>query len=155
MAEKGKSGPFHTLHHMCLVVRDVDKAMKFYESIGIGPWHDYPPLDEFSELKMPDAAAFKALKFKWAQIGPIQLQMVTPPPGGSPQRKFLEEHGEGVFHVGFVVDDVDAAEADVVKRGVEVFMRGRRKNGSGFTYFKTADAGAGVTLSIRKSPPAK
>jgi methylmalonyl-CoA/ethylmalonyl-CoA epimerase len=148
-------GPFHTLHHICLVVKDVDKAIQFYESIGIGPWRDYPPLEEFDTLQMPDEPGFKALKFKYAAIGPIQLQMCTPGPGGTPQRKFFEKNGEGVFHVGFVVDDVDMGEEDAKARGLKVWMRGRRKDKSGFTYFDTKDAGAGVTLSIRKSPPAK
>jgi hypothetical protein len=31
-------------------------------------------------------------------------------------------------------------------------MRGRRENGSGFTYFDTAEQ-AGVVLEIRQSPP--
>ncbi len=152
---KGKpKTPFHTLHHLCIVVRDIDKAQRFYESIGIGPWQDYPPLDEFKTLKMPDVLGFKALKFRYCQLGPVQFQLGYPPPGKTPQRKFLEARGEGVFHIGFVVDDVDAGERAAVAMGLDPYMRGRRANGSGFTYFNTAGKG-GVTLSIRKSPPAK
>ena len=154
-ARKGKpKTPFHTLHHLCIVVRDIDKAQRFYESIGIGPWQDYPPLDEFKTLKMPDVPGFKALKFRYCQLGPVQIQLGYPPPGRTPQRKFLETRGEGVFHIGFVVDDVDAGERAATAMGLDPYMRGRRANGSGFTYFDVSDK-AGVTLSIRKSPPAK
>ncbi|MGH6954383.1 MAG: VOC family protein, partial [Alphaproteobacteria bacterium] len=73
MTERSKSGPFHTLHHLCLVVRDLEGAVAFYEQAGIGPWLDYPSLDQFTELAMPDVRAFKALKIKFARIGPIQL----------------------------------------------------------------------------------
>lgn len=149
--ETGK-GPFHTPHHICIVVRDIAKAITFYESIGIGPWLDYPPLEEFTELLTPDNDTFRKLDFKLAQVGPIQIQLGQPPEGDTYQGRFLAERGEGVFHMGFVVDDVDAAEADAVARGLEVLMRGRRENGSGFTYFKAAEKG-GITLSIRKSPP--
>ena len=153
MTDRQQSTPFHTLHHLCIVVHDIEKAMAFYERAGIGPWVDYPPLDQFTELKLPDERAFKALKIKVAHIGPIQLQLMEPREGDSPQKHFLKARGEGVFHVGFVVDDVDAAEAEGTARGLEVFMRGRRPNGSGFTYFDVADQAGGVALSIRKSPP--
>jgi hypothetical protein len=118
--------------------------------VGIGPWHDYPPLREYTELDMPDPDGFRALTYRYAWIGEQQLQLCQPGPEPTPQRRFLEEHGEGVFHVGFEVPDANAAEARVGARPV---MRGRRDDGSGFTYFDTAEE-AGVILEIRQSPPA-
>jgi hypothetical protein len=58
-----------------------------------------------------------------------------------------------VFHVGFEVADADTADAQAAALGVAPLMRGRRDNGSGFTYFDTAER-AGVVLEIRQSPPA-
>jgi catechol 2,3-dioxygenase-like lactoylglutathione lyase family enzyme len=143
--------PFSEIHHLCLVVHDLEATVSLFESLGIGPWHDYPPLAEYESLEMPDRADFMHLEIKWSQIGAIQLQVVAPPPGNTEYRRFLERQGEGVFHLGFAVDDVNAAESDALTRGLEVLMRGRRGDGSGFTYFDTAARGAGVTLSIRKS----
>jgi methylmalonyl-CoA/ethylmalonyl-CoA epimerase len=142
-------GPFTKLHHVCVVVRDIDAAQAFYESVGIGPWIDYPPLGEYTDLDVPDPDGFRALKYRYAWVGEQQWQLCEPGPGDTPQRRFLEERGEGVFHVGFEVPDADAAE-----RGAAVapLMRGRREDGSGFTYFDTA-APAGVILEIRQSPP--
>ncbi len=37
------TAPFRELHHVCVVVRDIDQSVAYYESIGIGPWQDYPP----------------------------------------------------------------------------------------------------------------
>jgi methylmalonyl-CoA/ethylmalonyl-CoA epimerase len=144
------NGPFSRLHHLCVVVHDIDKAQAFYESVGIGPWHDYPPLGEYTELDMPDPDGFRALKYRYAWVGEQQIQLCEPGPEPTPQRRFLDEHGEGVFHVGFEVPDADAAEREVAATPL---MRGRRENGSGFTYFDTAQA-AGVVLEIRQSPPA-
>jgi catechol 2,3-dioxygenase-like lactoylglutathione lyase family enzyme len=143
-------GPFAKLHHLCVVVEDIERAQRYYESVGIGPWHDYPPLHEYTELDMPDADGFRALTYRYAWIGDQQFQLCQPGPEPTPQRRFLDEHGEGVFHVGFEVADADAAEAQVEARPL---MRGRRANGSGFTYFDTAEQ-AGVILEIRQSPPA-
>jgi catechol 2,3-dioxygenase-like lactoylglutathione lyase family enzyme len=153
MAESNRNEPFATLHHMCIVVRDVEKAVEFYQSIGIGPFFDYPPLDEFKTLGNLDREALLALKIKCAQLGPVQLQLLQPTTGETPQKRFLEERGEGVFHIGFVVDDIEEGEQKALERGLAVLMQGRRDNGSGFTYFEAQDKG-GVTLSIRQSPPA-
>jgi catechol 2,3-dioxygenase-like lactoylglutathione lyase family enzyme len=141
--------PFSRLHHVCVVVHDIDAAQAFYESLGIGPWIDYPPLGEYTDLDVPDPDGFRSLKYRYAWIGAQQWQLCEPGPGDTPQRRFLEERGEGVFHVGFEVPDADAAERQV---DVARLMRGRRANGSGFTYFDTARQ-AGVVLEIRQSPP--
>jgi methylmalonyl-CoA/ethylmalonyl-CoA epimerase len=145
--------PFHTVHHVCIVVSDLDRAVEFYESIGIGPWTDYPPLTEYTELEMPDLEGFLETRFKVCLLGSFQLQLAQPGERPTPHRQFLDERGEGVFHMGFVVDDVDAAEEEAKALGLPVLMRGRRPDGTGFTYFDTADRAGGIRLSIRKSPP--
>jgi methylmalonyl-CoA/ethylmalonyl-CoA epimerase len=147
------SGLFAKVHHICIVVRDIDAAQSYYESVGIGPWHDYPPLLQFADLRVPDTAGFLALVYRYACVGDFQLQLVQPGPEATPQRRFLDQRGEGVFHVGFEVPDADAAEKEAAALGVAPLMSGRRPDGSGFTYFDTADV-AGVVLEIRQSPTA-
>ena len=147
------STPFAKLHHICIAVPDIDAAIAYYESVGIGPWHDYPPLEQFTRLDVPDPDGFRRLDYRYAWIGGFQLQLVQPGPEPTPQRRFLDERGAGVFHVGFEVPDADAADAQAAGLGVAPLMRGRRDNGSGFTYYDTADR-AGVVLEIRQSPPA-
>jgi catechol 2,3-dioxygenase-like lactoylglutathione lyase family enzyme len=144
------TGPFQRVHHVCIVVRDIDAAQRYYESVGIGPWHDYPPLSGFSDLRVPDREGFLGLTYRYAWIGEFQIQLVQPGPHETPQRRFLDEHGEGVFHIGFEVADADAADGQAAALGLRAMMRGRRPDGSGFTYFDTADA-AGVVLEIRQS----
>ena len=145
--------PFSKVHHLCVVVHDIDEAVGFYESVGIGPWHDYPPLSAFTELDGVDPEEFGRLVYRYAWIGELQLQLVQPGPGATRQRRFLETHGQGVFHVGFEVEDADAGEAAATTMALGVLMSGRRDDGSGFTYFDTA-ARAGVILEVRQSPPA-
>jgi methylmalonyl-CoA/ethylmalonyl-CoA epimerase len=144
--------PFQTVHHICIAVEDVDRAIAWYESVGIGPWHDYPALSEFIDLDVPDLDGFHELIYKWTMIGDLQLQLVQPGDGGTPQREFLDAGGPGVYHVGFVVEDADRAEREAEALGLRATARGRRSDGSGFTYFDTRSR-AGVTLEIRQSPP--
>jgi catechol 2,3-dioxygenase-like lactoylglutathione lyase family enzyme len=144
---------FNKLHHICLVVRDVEKAAAYFESVGIGPFHDYPPLAQFTELEMPNPAAFRGMTVKFADLSNVQIQLCQPNDPGSPQRQFLDTHGEGVFHLGFEVPDCDQSEAEARAAGIPVLMRGRRPDRSGFTYFDTAANAGGVVLEIRKSVP--
>jgi len=65
---------------------------------------------------------------------------------------FLRSRGEGVFHLGFRVDDIESAEQEAKHQGLGILSSGRRADGSGFTYFDTASE-LGVTLLLRQSPP--
>lgn len=143
---------FRKLHHICIVVRDLDKAVAYYSALGIGPWQDLPRSTHYASLNLPSEAAFRALKYKFANIDNIQFQLCEPPAMDCPQRRFLDTHGQGVFHLGFDVADCDAGEATAKSAGLAVMMGGRRLNGSGFTYFDTPDQ-AGVIFEIRS--PAK
>ncbi len=145
---------FNTLHHICVVVRDIERTAAYYESIRIGPWQDYPPLSAYAELDLPNPAAFKGLRFKFVNLDNVQLQLCQPGEEDGPQRRFLETHGEGVFHLGFDVADCDGAEKQGLALGLESLMRGRRDDRSGFTFFDTARE-AGVVLEIRSIPVAK
>ena len=146
----GNKSHFSKLHHISVVVRNMEESVKFYESIGIGPFKDYPPLEEYVKINVRDEAGFYNLKFKIAQIGDIQLQLCQPGEGESPYRDFLEEKGEGVYHLGFLVDDVDESEYSLKKLGLKVLSNGRRADGSGFTYLDTAEK-AGVVLLVRQN----
>lgn len=152
MANPSKMSPFTTLHHICIVVRDIDKAVAFYESVGVGPWHDYPPLDQYTELEVPSREAFLGMTYKYADIVNAQIQLCQPGDADGPQKRYLDTHGEGVFHVGFAVDRCDDGEELGKRLGLDVIMRGRRPDRSGFTYFDTAEQ-AGVVLEVRSSPP--
>ncbi|WP_137921367.1 VOC family protein [Hydrogenophaga sp. 2FB] len=141
---------FRNLHHVCIVVRDMTASVRYYESIGVGPWHDFPSLETFRhDLQVPDADAFLKLHYRYANLDNVQLQLCEPAPGNTPQRRFLETQGEGVFHLGFTVPDCDAAESQGLNAGLSVLMHGRKPDGGGFTYFETAHRGAGVTLEVR------
>jgi 4-hydroxyphenylpyruvate dioxygenase-like putative hemolysin len=153
-SNKNNKSLFSKLHHLSVVVRNMDEAVKFYESIGIGPFEDYPPLIEYVKLNVQDQTGFFNLKFKIARVGDIQIQLCQPGEGKSPYKDFLEKKGEGVYHLGFVVDNIDDSEASLEKLGLRVLSSGRRVDGSGFSYFDTAGK-AGVVLLVRQSPGAK
>jgi methylmalonyl-CoA/ethylmalonyl-CoA epimerase len=141
---------FRQLHHVCVIVRELEAAVAFYESVGIGPWHDYPSLEQY-QLEVKDRKGYLNLRYRYANLDNFQLQLCQPGEGDTPQRRFLEERGEGVFHLGFAVPDLDAGEKEGLELGFGIISRGRLPDHTGFTYFDTAQRGAGVTLEIRNS----
>lgn len=139
---------FNKLHHICIVVHDIDKAQAYYESVGMGPWEAYPPLAEYEELEVPSREGFMAMQYRICNLPNIQLQLCQPNHDPSPQRIHLDTKGEGVFHLGFEVPDADVAETEAQRVDLPVKMRGRRQNRTGFTYYDTAEK-AGVILLTR------
>lgn len=149
-SEHGKSNPFSRPHHICIVVKDIEKTKDYYESIGIGPWVDYPPLVEYTKLNVIDEKGFFATRFVYTQIGDLQFQLAQPGEGRTIYKEFLEKNGEGVFHIGFEVDEIDAVEKQLKDKEIEVLASGRRDDGSGFSYLDTREH-AGVTLLVRQT----
>lgn len=136
---------FQKLHHVCIVVHDIDKTQAYYESIGIRPWIAYPPFAEYEDLSVPSREGFMGMQYRICNLPNIQLQLCQPDHNQTPQRLHLDQKGEGVFHLGFEAPDADAAEAASC---LPVKMKGRRENRTGFTYYATAN-GAGVVLLTR------
>ncbi len=144
---------FKHIHHICIVVHDMDKTIKFYESIGIGPWHDHPISDAFrQDISVKFVDDFMLNKYAYANLENIQIQLCQPSSENTEQGRFLKEKGEGVFHLGFTVDDIKATEEKAHGLGLMNLIRGRSSANAGFTYFDTQNH-AGVVLQIRAVSP--
>jgi methylmalonyl-CoA/ethylmalonyl-CoA epimerase len=137
-------------HHICIVVNDIETTKSYYESIGIGPWVEYPPLVEYTKLNVVDEKGFFDTRFVFTHVGNLQLQLAQPGEGKTIYKDFLETKGEGVFHIGFEVDEIDTVEQQLTKKEVKVLASGRRDDGSGFSYLDTRED-AGVTLLVRQT----
>ena len=104
------------------VVRDVSETIKHYEgTIGIGPFNviDFRP--EKSYVKGRTGAIY--LKIGIAQLTPeLSLELIEIVTGEPYHKDFLEKHGEGVQHLGFMTDEYDAVLKRAEELGVEVLM---------------------------------
>jgi methylmalonyl-CoA/ethylmalonyl-CoA epimerase len=145
-----KRNIFGKPHHITIVVNDIKKTQRYYESIGIGPWVEYPPMVEYTKLNVIEKEGFLDTRIICAQIGDLQLQIVQPGKGNTIYKEFLEDKGEGVFHIGFQVDDIDDADKNAFNKGLKVLSSGRRDDGSGFSYYDTRKD-AGIILLARQS----
>jgi len=152
MDGKGKS-PFGRVHQIGVIVRDMDQAVRYFEGLGIGPFESAgataPIVDRTVHGRpAPDVKN----RISTAQMGPVQLELVQPVSGKSVQAEFLEKHGEGINHLAFLVDDLQAEVAKLAARGFTVISSGRTLGGTAFAYLDTDRIG-GIVFELIQQPP--
>ena len=138
-------------HHVSVVVRDMAKAMKFYEALEIGP---FPPLLG-PQGKVPlvnktlhGKPADWELDLRHAEggVGDLTLEMIQPLEGDTPVKDFLEKKGEGIQHIGFFVDDMEQETAKMAEKGFKITQSGETPTVK-WAYFGT-DAVGGVSIEL-------
>lgn len=108
------------------VVRDLAAAEDFFQrTIGI------PHFVTFEVDLGPDNLRLrgKPARFRIATglgyFGDTQFEIVQPLSADNPFSEFLDQHGPGLHHIGFVVPDLAQATAAVRRRGLEPLSDGR------------------------------
>ena len=149
-----EKSPFSKLDHIGVVVRDFDKTVEYYQSLGIGPFESVQGLSSVERIMRGKPIAIDSFKVKEqnARIGPVLIQVLQPVEGESIWKEFLDAKGEGVHHLGFLVDDIEKEEAELVEKGYSVLYRSRFKGGGGAAYFDTGKVG-GVLFELIQWPP--
>ncbi len=59
------------------------------------------------------------------------VELVSPIDGTSPVDKFIKDHGEGIHHFCFTVDDIHSAMESLKKKGVEFIQDEPREGADG------------------------
>ena len=131
---------------MAVVVKDMDKAKRKYGSI-LGE-------QVFRPETMLDTSAFSVYevhgkrtgdvhksRFNHTDVGAskLDIEFISPVQGDSIYRDFLNKNGEGIHHIAFMVDDLDAETAKLVAKGIPVVTSVKRPTGRGFAYFDFGD----------------
>jgi catechol 2,3-dioxygenase-like lactoylglutathione lyase family enzyme len=132
----------HAIRQIALVVEDLDGAVRsWWDRLGVGPWTVYelaPPRlkDMFHRGQDVEFSLRHALGWK----GEVQFELVQPLDGPSIFAEHLEEHGEGLHHLGVYVPDHASAVAQLEEQGFEAIQgaRGFGETGDGaFAYFES------------------
>lgn len=141
------AGLWDRAYQVGVVVRDMDRAVAFYEALGLGPFVEGPSghaIDRriYGELQ-PDAR----VKGLIAQMGRIEFELLQPVSGPSIQAEFLENHGEGIVHICAFSDDLDTDVEKMEAAGFPVISSGSFDDGGKFAYFDTREVG-GIILEL-------
>jgi methylmalonyl-CoA/ethylmalonyl-CoA epimerase len=126
--------------HVCVVVRDVEKtAGAFAEKFGIGPWRIRVVHTPSSRASVRGEPVDYTLKFGHARVGPVTLELVETVEGKTIYQEFLEEHGEGIHHIGVPTPVPFDAELEKWRgQGVEALQVNRMEDPEeGWAYMDT------------------
>ena len=105
--KKSMSELFSRPHHLAVIVRDMDKAMAYYQALGLGPFEPVKVVQTDRMIFGKSAPSDIKLIAKGGQMGPIWLELIQPISGKYIHNEFLERRGEGINHISFLVDDIE------------------------------------------------
>jgi methylmalonyl-CoA/ethylmalonyl-CoA epimerase len=139
------SGGMSSVDQVAVVVRDLDEAMEHYTNdLGIGPWavYTFSP-DWIKDMTFRGKEQGYTMKLALAQLGPVMYELIEPVQGPSSYEEFLNEHGEGLHHLGYFVEDIDAEISNMEAKGFPLLQSGRGMGTAGdgaYAYFETESA---------------
>ena len=97
---------FRSLDHLAIVVKDTEEALKI--------WRDKVGLKVLFSEDVND----NTIRLTHLDLGNTQLQLVEPLTEEHPLQDWLREHGSGLHHFCFEVDDVQEAFEELPKQGL-------------------------------------
>ncbi len=88
------------LDHVAIVVENTDRALQF--------WREKLGLKVIASEEVNGAT----VRLTHLDLGNTQIQLVEPLTSDHPLKTWLEEHGPGLHHICFRVEDVDEVSRD-------------------------------------------
>jgi methylmalonyl-CoA/ethylmalonyl-CoA epimerase len=141
-------------HHVSVAVKDMNKAIEFYKSLGIGP---FPPLIgptgtvPLSGKMIRGEPVDYEMEIRHAEggVGQLVFEVVQSLEGETPVKEFIEQKGEGIHHIGFFVDDLDVETAKMAEKGFSISQYGETPTVK-WAYYDT-DAVGGVVIELMQA----
>jgi len=94
------------VNHLGVIVDDMDAAIAgFRDQLGLA----LAKTEVYADI----------LDIAFLPCGDIQVELICPREDDDPAARYLREHGPGIQHVAFEVEDLEAALAELGERGVE------------------------------------
>jgi len=101
----------------------------------------------------PEVVPSNRVRVAFVAVGGTHLELLEPTDPTSPVARYLERRGPGVHHLAFAVPDVDAALAEVARRGERVVDERSRPGARGRQVgFAHPSAFGGVLVEFVEGP---
>jgi methylmalonyl-CoA/ethylmalonyl-CoA epimerase len=98
---------------VAIAVKDLEQARRFYENMFGAR---FEPVEDIEDM---------SFRYQPFTVGGFKMELLCPYDSSSVIAKFLEKRGEGVHHISFEVDDLDAAIGELKEKGLEIAYRHR------------------------------
>ncbi len=126
----------YKIDHLGVAVASIDGAMEVYRALG---------LSESRREELPSQGVMAA----FLPVGESRIELLEPTSADSPIAKFLGKRGEGIHHVCFAVEDLEAALADLTAKGFRLIHPAPIAGAEGKRVaFLHPEAGHGVLIEI-------
>jgi hypothetical protein len=149
--------PFANIAHLGWAVRDVDKTVKTFEDLGLGPWRRYI-LGETGAghdfaMRQYEGGMEQRAKVALAKWGSIVIELFEPIYMPIVEN-FLKTKGEGIWHFGYSVsrEQFDLTIAEIKKKGIEVIGHSQYENGVRMAFLDPEKTG-GIVFQLHDCPP--
>ena len=138
-----------------IVVRDIDRALDMYVKMwGLKGWQGFVySSDNVRSLSYLGEPADYRMKVAWTGANP-QVELVQSLAGPNIYEDWLERRGEGLHHLGIMVDSIEAEVEVMQDAGYEMLMAGfghGLDGDGGFAYFDT-EPELGVIIELIEAP---
>jgi len=105
-------------YHIGVAVRNIEAAMpRLSALLGLGPWGR---LDAEVEALYRGAKTTSGIRGAIARLGSLYLELVEPASGNFTAKAFIEDRGEGIYHLGYWVDDIPGTIRRAIDAGLAV-----------------------------------
>lgn len=136
---------FGSVDQVAVVVRDLDRAMERYVAeFGIEPWSVYTfEPGWIRDMTFRGREQGYTMKLALADANGTMYELIEPVRGPNSYQEFLDKRGEGLHHLGYFVDDLDAAIRNMEGKGYAMLQSGRGigvDGDGGYAYFETEGA---------------
>ena len=122
------------IHHVGIVVRDADESMKFYrDALGL----------EVTDDRVIEDQGVRGVLL---EIGGSEIELLEPTRNDTGVAKFLESRGEGMHHICFESDDVDAELEQAREKGIQLIDEKPRLGLAGMICFLHPKSNHGVLI---------
>ena len=131
------------INHIALAVSDLDETIMFYmQTFGVTN-------PEVVELQ--DHGVRAAL----VRVGGSQLEFIQPLENTGGVAKFIENHGAGVHHICFEMDDLNQSLGKLEEAGIKLIDKTSRSGLSGDIAFIHPKSTGGVLIELVDSESAR
>jgi methylmalonyl-CoA/ethylmalonyl-CoA epimerase len=129
------------ISHVGIVVKDCEKAAAFWERVfGVGPFStDIYVLDATTKFRFRGEPAEARMKASIAYSGKVFVELVEVLEGESPHTEFLREHGEGLQHVAFSVENIEDVVRKLASEGLESILEYEFETGQAGRRFRVKE----------------
>lgn len=121
-----------------IIVKDIEKTSQAYaDFFGIEkPQASWTDGLEVAQTEFRGESSEARAKLAFFDMGSLQLELIQPDENPSTWREFLEENGEGVQHIAFVVDGLKEKVKVMEAGGMPLIQKGEYTGGR-YAYLDT------------------